>query len=55
MTIKWYDLVFMAVASILEKPTVSIFRVEVKAWWENEVMYTDKKWLLCLCASHGSL
>jgi hypothetical protein len=25
----------VAVASIMEKPTVFIFRVEVKAWWEN--------------------
>jgi hypothetical protein len=30
-------LFLVAVASIMEKPTVFIFRVEVKAWWENDM------------------
>ena len=28
-------LFLVAVASIMEKAAVFIFRVEVKAWWEN--------------------
>jgi hypothetical protein len=33
-----YMILFLvAVASIMEKPTVFIFRVEVKAWWENNM------------------
>lgn len=30
-------LFLVAVASIMEKPTILIFRVEVKAWRENDM------------------
>ena len=36
-----YMILFLVdVASIMEKSTVFIFRVEVKAWWENDMWCT---------------
>ena len=39
ITLQLNDMVLflVAVASIMEKRTVFIFRVEVKAWWENDM------------------